>query len=112
MLWRLILAAALSATAAQCNSMPFAFVTNQEGDTVAVLDVANRSTVTTVAVDTDSAGVAIGNKQRFVCVTNPKSKNVSVLDTQLLPVRATIPAGEGALRIVADPIRDRIYVAA
>ena len=88
-----------------------------QADRVAIIDLPKRS-VQTVQVGAYPYGVAIDRNGRFAYVTSELDGSVAVVDIAARNVADTIPVGGAgggfmahAEGIVADPHRDRVYVA-
>jgi YVTN family beta-propeller protein len=59
-----------------------AFVTDQDGDAVTVIDLAARKGVATIHVDGKPAGIAMTRDGTRAFVTSPSMQMVSVIDTR------------------------------
>jgi uncharacterized repeat protein (TIGR01451 family)/uncharacterized repeat protein (TIGR02543 family) len=71
----------------------FVYVTNQNSDTVSVIDTASNTVTDTIPVGAQPFGVAVTPDGAFVYVANNGSTTVSVIDTASNTVTATIPVG-------------------
>ncbi|WP_309115419.1 hypothetical protein [Saccharothrix sp.] len=88
-----------------------AFVTNSEGDTLSVLDLANRTPVTTIRVGDRPISVALTPDGAKAYVTNSHGNSLSIVDTATLAVEATIPVGVNPVGIAihaVPPARTRL----
>ena len=90
---------------------PYAYITNQQENSVSVIDTATGTVTKAVKVGSEPAGVAVSRNGTKVCVTNPGSKDVTVLDGRTQKVIATLSLGEGPVGIAVDPAGTRAYVA-
>lgn len=70
-----------------------AYVANNGGDSVLVVDIISHTVVNEIPVGTAPLGVAIDPATKRVYVANSGSNNVSVIDTTTNTVIATIPVG-------------------
>ena len=70
-----------------------AYVTNNNDDTVSVIDTATTSVIATVPVGASPAGVAVTPDGRFAYVANQLGNSVSVIDAATNTVVATVPLG-------------------
>src|SRR5262245_54825693 len=68
-----------------------AYVTNQNDNTVSVIDTATNSIIATVPVGSGPAAVAVTPNGRFAYVVNQLSNNVSVISAANNTVVATVP---------------------
>ncbi len=88
-----------------------AFITDQTGDEVSVLDLASRQVVARIPISGKPAGIAMARDGRTAYVTSPEAKFVSVIDTVSRKVVARIAIPDTPLGIAADPGGGFIYVA-
>lgn len=98
--WGLAAAGAAIAAPAAAESGPrFAYVTNQNGETVSVVDLDTFKVAATIKVPGKCAGVAVSPVSARVYVTCPDAHDVAVIDTATNAVVARWPAGKGPLGI-------------
>lgn len=88
-----------------------AYVTNLNGNTVSVIDVAGNTTIATIPVGLGPTGVAASPGGTRAYVTNRSDDNVSVIDTATNTVIATIPAGASPTGVAVTLGGTRAYVA-
>jgi YVTN family beta-propeller protein len=88
-----------------------AFITEQTGDEVSVLDLALKQVVAQIPVSGKPAGVAVARDGKNAFVTSTEGKFVSVIDTAARKVIAKIVMPDTPLGIAADPSGGFIYVA-
>ena len=88
-----------------------AFITDQDGDAVTVIDLTTRKTVATIHVDGKPAGIAMTRDGTRAYVTSPSMQMVSVIDTQARRVIGHFTAPGGPLGIAVHPSGSPIYVA-
>lgn len=97
-----------SATSAQ--AAPFAYITNQNEDSVSVVDTALNTVTATITVGNNPFGVAVTPNGDFVYVTNSDSGTVSVVDTATNLVTATIMVGANPRGVAVTPNGAFVYV--
>lgn len=88
-----------------------AFVTNQTGDSLSVVDLATRKAVAEIEIGGKPAGIAIAPDGKTAYVTAPDSKSLVVIDTETREVTGRISLGEGPLGIAVHPDGKRVFVA-
>lgn len=88
----------------------FAYVANNLGDTVSVVNTNTHLVVTTIPVGTFPYGVAVDQAGKFAYVTNSASNDVSVISTATNTVVATIGGQAGPMEIVLTPNGKTAYV--
>ena len=67
-----------------CSSyaQPYAYITNQGDNSVSVINTETNNVIKTIDVGYRPAGVVVSNNGKRVYVTNPESKDISVIDTK------------------------------
>ena len=100
-----VAAMALAATflSSELSAQPFAYISNQLGDSVSIIDTATAKVVDTVKVAGKPAGVAISPDGKKVYISTPEAHGFSVIDADKRAVIKTVKLGEGALGIAASP---------
>ncbi len=88
-----------------------AFITEQGGDAVSVLDLSTRKIVARMQVDGKPAGIGMAHDGRFAYVTSPDGKFVSVIDAAARKVVRRIDMPDAPLGIAVDPKGTFLYVA-
>lgn len=96
--------------AAQVEAAVFAYVPNQSGASVAVVDVGNGAVITTVPVGVAPIGVAVAPGGRFVYVAQHNSDAVAVISTNTNTVQAQISTGSKPVGVAVSPDGTRLYV--
>ena len=91
--------------AGTAHAAPFAYITNSNGNSVSVIDIATNTVVATVPVGSFPYGVAVNPGGSRVYVGNQSSDNVSVIDTATNTVVATVPVGDSPLGVAINPAR-------
>jgi YVTN family beta-propeller protein len=105
------LAMGLGLMARPAAAAPFAYVVNQNDDTVSVLDTASKTVVATIPVGGSPEGVAVTPDAKHVYVANFfPSNTVSVIDTATNTVGATIPVGVVPFGVAITPDGKHVYV--
>ena len=89
----------------------YAYVTNQDGDTVSVIDLRTDAVTATIPVGAWPTDVVLTPMDDRAYVTNLNSDDVSVIDTRTDAVTATIPVGLWPRDVAFTPEGDRAYVA-
>ncbi len=88
-----------------------AFITEQGGGAVSVLDLSTRKVVARMPVEGKPAGIGMAHDGRFAYVTSPEGKFVSVIDTAARRVVRRIDMPDAPLGIAVDPNGAFLYVA-
>ena len=93
-------------------AQPFAYITNQDGNNVSVINTATNTLVgSAIPVENFPNSVAISTDGSFVYIANGGSASVSVIDTSTNTVTATVPVGSGPGGIAITPDGNFVYVA-
>jgi YVTN family beta-propeller protein len=85
-----LMAGALAGSAGAAPATAKVYVSNAEGDSVAVIDVASQSILTTIDVGNEPRNLAVTPDGDTVYVPNRSSDNVSVISTATDSVTATV----------------------
>lgn len=98
----------------------FAYVANNDSDTVSVIDASNNSVVGSISVGIGSVWIAITPNGRFAYVTNGSDDTVSVVDTSSNSVVRSISVDSqptqvaimpsGTFAYVTSEANDRVFV--
>jgi YVTN family beta-propeller protein len=110
---RLLLAVVglFAALSRPCGAAPFAYITNQDSNTVSVIDIATNSVVgSPIAVGVRPYGVAVNSAGTRVYVANGAGGSISVIDTATSKVIATIPDPLFPVGIAINSAGTRVYV--
>ena len=75
----------------------YAYVTNEGGTTVSVINTATNSVTATVTVGNGPVGVAVTPDGKYAYVTNSGGTTVSVINTATNNVTATVTVGSALL---------------
>jgi YVTN family beta-propeller protein/VCBS repeat-containing protein len=86
------------------------YVTNQNANTVSVLDAATNTVIATVAVGGAPIGVVVSPDGQHAYVSNAGGNTVSVIDTSSNTVSATINVYEGPYDLAVTPDGSHVYV--
>ncbi|MGH6811636.1 MAG: YncE family protein [Methylocella sp.] len=92
-------------------SVAKAFITDQTGDEVSMLDLTSQRVVARIPVLGKSAGIAMARDGRTADVTSTEGKYVSVIDTASRKIVSKIAIPDTPLGIAAGPAGRAIYVA-
>ncbi|MEI6815124.1 MAG: beta-propeller fold lactonase family protein [Bacteroidota bacterium] len=87
-----------------------AYITNQNSNTVSVVNVATNTLITTIPVGINPIGVSVSSDGNRVYITNDGSNTVSVIATSTNTVLATIPVGNRPRGIAVNPDGSKVYV--
>ena len=88
-----------------------AFITNQQADTVSVIDTKSRSVIGHIAVGQEPAGITTSLKFKRAWISTPGDHSISEIHCNTLQPGTAITAGEGPLAITIDEQRELLYVA-
>lgn len=88
----------------------FAYITNQQDDTVSVVDTTTDTVATTVNVGDTPFGAAVTPDGKKVYVANSDENTVSVIDTATNEVVATVKVGVSPRGIAVAPDGEQSYV--
>ena len=88
-----------------------AYITNQNSNTVSVIDTATDTVIATIPVGLSPFGVAVSPDGSKVYVANTGANTLSVIDTATNTVSATVPVGFGPRGVAVKPDRSKVYVA-
>ena len=88
-----------------------AYVGNYGNNTVAVIDTATQTVISTVPVGSYPRGVAVAPDGQYAYVTNANDNSVSVIDTGTETVVNTIPVGSYPIGVAVTPDSQYAYVA-
>ena len=84
--------------------------TNQNSDTVSVIDGSTDAVTATVSVEVWPSGIAVDPATDTVYVANNGSHSVSVIDGSTNAVTSTITVGSSPEGVAVDPTTDTVYV--
>jgi YVTN family beta-propeller protein len=87
-----------------------AYVTNQNSNTVSVINTATNTVSATVTVGSGPEGVAVSPNGATAYVANKDSNTVSVIDTTINTVSATVPVGSSPRGVAVSPNGTTAYV--
>jgi YVTN family beta-propeller protein len=88
-----------------------AYVTNEAGKSVSVIETGLRRIVATVELGKEPFGIAITPDGKYAYVTDFADEEVSVISTQTNAVVKSIPVGDGPTGIAISPTGGFAYVA-
>lgn len=87
-----------------------AYVANENGNTVSVIDTASNTITATIPVGRVPASVALTPSRTFLYVANGGDSTVSVVDTATSTVATTVPVGNTPLALAITPDGAFVYV--
>src|SRR5215470_12722521 len=87
-----------------------AYITNQNSNTVSVIDTATDMVIATIPVGLSPFGVAVSPDGTKVYATSSDVNTVSVIDTATNIVIATIPGGIFPFGVAVTPDGSKVYV--
>jgi len=96
--------------AAQCFAGEEAFVTCQNGNSVAIVDLDRMAVTATLAIPGNPVGVAVTPDGARVYVTSSEGKTLSVIDAAGRKVIKTIPLKGGPFGVAVHPSGSPVYV--
>ncbi len=88
-----------------------AFITNQNSNTVSVINLATNTVSATITVGGSPTGVSVRPDGSKVYVTNQSTSTVSIINAATNSVSATIPVGSYPIGISVSPDGTKVYVA-
>lgn len=96
--------------AVPARAATLAYVPNQTGASVAVVDVSNGTVIATVPVGAAPIGVAAAPGGRYVYITQHNADTVAVVSTNTNTVLAQISAGSKPMGVAVSPDGTRLFV--
>ena len=96
---------ALALGAGTSSAAPFAYITNENGGNVSVVDTATNTVVATVTAGNFPFAVAVNPAGTRAYVTNGASGSLSVIDTATNTVVATVTVGAVPAGVAVAPVR-------
>ncbi len=106
-----VLAMGLGLPACPAEAAPFAYVANNNSNTVSVIDTATNTVAVALTVGSGPVGVAVAPDGKHAYVTNFHSNSVSVIDTTANTVEAaTLTVGRGPEGVAVSPDGKHAYV--
>ena len=112
---RIVLALAMTGSAMAGTSLALAdevaFVTNQEDETVSVVDLGTMTVTKTIEMSGKPAGIAALRTGSRAFVSRPEAKSIGILDTKTERMIGEIEVGGGPLGIAVHPSGSPVYVA-
>ena len=96
--------------AAEASAAPFAYITNNSGNTVSIIDTASNTVTATIPVGLSPNGVGVHPTGTRVYVANELSDTVSVINAVTNAVVATIAVGSFPFGVAVDPAGTFVYV--
>ncbi|KKG14163.1 hypothetical protein EO94_15715 [Methanosarcina sp. 2.H.T.1A.3] len=97
-------------THAETLGRQFAYITNNNDNTVSVIDTSTNTVTATVPVGDYPMGVAVNPTGTKVYVANYNDNSISVIDTSTNAVTATVSAGNNPRGVAVNPTGTNVYV--
>src|SRR3984893_1277897 len=108
---RLLLGLCACAFAASPAGAYLAYVSNEKGNTVSVIDTAKWEVIRTIKVGQRPRGIEFTKDQKFVLVAVGDDDTIQMIDTKTNEIVDTLPSGPDPELFVEDPTRNLLYVA-
>src|SRR5579862_6837063 len=97
-----LLASLAGATIAAAQ--PFAYVSNQSGNTIAILNRATNTIASSISVSgAGLSGLALAPNATYLYVTEQNKNAVAILNTATNAITGTIPVGSGPVQVAFTP---------
>ena len=107
----LFLALGLTALASREADAAMAYVSNEKGNTVTVIDTDKWEVVRTIKVGQRPRGIEITKDQKYVLVAVGDDDTIQMIDTKTNEVVGTLPSGPDPENFAQDPDGKILYVA-
>jgi PQQ-dependent catabolism-associated beta-propeller protein len=88
-----------------------AYVSNEKGNSVSVIDTATRKVIDTIKVGQRPRGIAITKDQKYVLVAVSDDDTIQMIDTATNKIVDTLPSGPDPELFADDPAGNVLYVA-
>jgi PQQ-dependent catabolism-associated beta-propeller protein len=110
--WRVLLLGACLVLASTLGADAYtAYVSNEKGNTVSVIDTATWKVVDTIKVGQRPRGIALTRDQKYVIVAVGDDDTIQMIDTAQNKVVDTLPSGPDPELFIEDPTGNILYVA-
>src|SRR5580700_10140845 len=111
-MWRrVILGMCIALVPAVEASAYTAYVSNEKGNTISVIDTATRKVIDTIKVGQRPRGIALTKDQKYVLVAVGDDDTIQMIDTRINKLAGTLPSGPDPELFIEDPDGKRLYVA-
>src|SRR6266480_6926638 len=111
MFGRLLIGFAVTVVAAQPAGAYLAYVSNEKGNTVSVIDTNKMEVVRTIKVGQRPRGIEFTKDQKFVLVAVGDDDTIQMIDTKTNEIVDTLPSGPDPELFVQDHDGKILYVA-
>ncbi len=88
----------------------YAYITNNQDNTVSVINTSSEKVITTIPVGNHPYGVSVSPDNTKVYISNIGSNDVSVISTATNSVVSNIPVGSSPIALVTSPDGSKVYV--
>src|SRR5215472_9123163 len=106
----LLVIASANALAGRADAY-LAYVSNEKGNTVSVIDTAKLEVVRTIKVGQRPRGITLTRDGKFVLVCVGDDDTIEMIDTATHEIVATLPSGPDPEQFTLDPAGKILYVA-
>jgi PQQ-dependent catabolism-associated beta-propeller protein len=111
-MWRRIILGACFAIAPVAEAGAYkAYVSNEKGNTISVVDTTTWKVVETIKVGQRPRGIALTKDQKYVLVAVGDDDTIEMIDTASNKVVDTLPSGPDPELFIDDPSGNILYVA-
>ncbi len=93
------------------SSVTEAFVTDQTGDLLSIVELSTLKVAQTLKIGGKPAGIAMSGDGKRAFITAPEGKELIVVDAVTRQIVKRIKVGNGPLGVAAHPTNGRVYVA-
>src|ERR1700748_3106314 len=88
-----------------------AYVSNEKGNTISVIDTAARKVIDTIKVGQRPRGIALTKDQKYVLVAVGDDDTIQMIDTRTNKIVDTLPSGPDPELFIEDPAGKILYAA-
>ena len=111
-MWRRVILAMCIALSPAAEAVAFtAYVSNEKGNTISVIDTTARKVIDTIKVGQRPRGIALTKDQKYVLVAVGDDDTIQMIDTRTNKVVDTLPSGPDPELFIEDPTGKILYVA-
>ena len=103
-----LLAGVALTSAADAN---MAYVSNEKGNSISVIDLTKMETVATVPVGERPRGITLSHDKKLLYICTSDADHIEVLDLETLKIIQTLPSGPDPELFVLSPDGKMLYVA-
>src|SRR5262245_51095717 len=112
MLYRVLaLSALLAGAVTGAANANMAYVSNEKGNTISVIDLTKMETVATVPVGERPRGITLSHDNKLLYICTSDADHIEVLDLESLQVTQILPSGPDPEQFVVSRDGTKLYVA-